>query len=226
MKKILKYLINLINKVYLFVYRKNYKLSNSFIYFLRLNISDTSSLYAKKSKLEKCRVFIEGRKNQLVCRGSILKDCDLRIKGNNNIITFNNSCVLRKVEIQLRGENCVVEIGKKTTTNGARMINVGHSNSIKIGENCMLSDKIEIWASDTHKIYDDNNNWINVEKSVRIGDNVWVGSNVTILKGVNIGNGSVLGMGSMITKDVPNKSIVVGHNRVIEENITWDLEYC
>ncbi|MDX2212471.1 MAG: acyltransferase [Oculatellaceae cyanobacterium bins.114] len=47
-------------------------------------------------------------------------------------------------------------------------------------------------------------------KPTKIGDRVWIGANVTILKGVTIGNDVIVGAGSVVTKDVPEKAIVVG----------------
>lgn len=41
------------------------------------------------------------------------------------------------------------------------------------------------------------------------GDN-WVGANATILKGVTIGQGSIIAAGSVVTRDVPQFSIVGG----------------
>ena len=41
------------------------------------------------------------------------------------------------------------------------------------------------------------------------GDN-WIGANATILKGVKIGVGSIVSAGAVVTKDVPNYSIVAG----------------
>lgn len=43
-----------------------------------------------------------------------------------------------------------------------------------------------------------------------IGRNVWIGSNVTVLPGVSIGDNSVVAAASVVTKDVPENSIVVG----------------
>ena len=38
-----------------------------------------------------------------------------------------------------------------------------------------------------------------------------IGSNATILCGITIGEGAVIGAGSVVTKDVPNKTIVAGN---------------
>ena len=48
-------------------------------------------------------------------------------------------------------------------------------------------------------------------KEVVIKKGAWVGANVTILKGVVIGNNSVVGAGSVVTKNVPNRSMVAGN---------------
>ena len=45
---------------------------------------------------------------------------------------------------------------------------------------------------------------------VRIGNDVWIGGNVTILPGVTIGNNVVVAAGAVVTKDVPDNSIVGG----------------
>jgi maltose O-acetyltransferase len=45
---------------------------------------------------------------------------------------------------------------------------------------------------------------------VRIANDVWIGGNVTILPGVTIGNNVVVAAGAVVTKDVPDNSLVGG----------------
>lgn len=53
---------------------------------------------------------------------------------------------------------------------------------------------------------------------VHIADKVWIGFNVIILKGVNIGEGAVIAAGSVVTKDVPEWTLVGGNPaRVIKQ---------
>ena len=47
-------------------------------------------------------------------------------------------------------------------------------------------------------------------KPIKIGDNVWIGSNATILSGVTIGNGAIVAANAVVTKDVPENTIVAG----------------
>jgi len=45
---------------------------------------------------------------------------------------------------------------------------------------------------------------------VCIGDDVWIGFGATVLKGVTIGRGAVVGAQSLVTKDVPEYTVVAG----------------
>ena len=45
---------------------------------------------------------------------------------------------------------------------------------------------------------------------VTIGDSAWIGSGSIILPGVTVGRGAVIGAGSVVTKDVPERAVVVG----------------
>lgn len=48
-------------------------------------------------------------------------------------------------------------------------------------------------------------------QGVTIEDDVWIGRRVIILPGVRVGRGSVLAAGAVVTKDVPDFTIVAGN---------------
>lgn len=49
-----------------------------------------------------------------------------------------------------------------------------------------------------------------VEKDIIIGNDVWIGANSVLISGVKINDGAVIAAGSVVTKEVPNNSIVAG----------------
>ena len=48
-------------------------------------------------------------------------------------------------------------------------------------------------------------------KPIVLKKNVWVGIGATILPGVTVGENSIVGAGSVVTKDVPDNTIVAGN---------------
>ena len=63
-----------------------------------------------------------------------------------------------------------------------------------------------------------------IAKPVNIGNDVWIGGNVTILPGVNIGNNVVIAAGAVVTKDVPDNSLIGGVPAKIIREIENDIE--
>jgi acetyltransferase-like isoleucine patch superfamily enzyme len=60
---------------------------------------------------------------------------------------------------------------------------------------------------------------------VTIGDDVWIGASATVLGGVAIGTGAIIGAGSVVTRDIPEFSIVVGNPaRVVGERFPPALQ--
>lgn len=55
--------------------------------------------------------------------------------------------------------------------------------------------------------YADGNN----RYTIVVGNDVWIGFGATILAGIHIGDGAVVAAGSVVTKDVPDYSIVAGN---------------
>jgi maltose O-acetyltransferase len=49
------------------------------------------------------------------------------------------------------------------------------------------------------------------EKPVSIGNDVWIGDRAIILCGVKVGQGVIIGAGAVVTKDIPEYSIVAGN---------------
>lgn len=65
---------------------------------------------------------------------------------------------------------------------------------------------------------------LGISKPVRIGNDVWIGGNCTILPGVTIGNNVVVAAGAVVTKDVPDNSLVGGVPARVLREIENDVE--
>lgn len=74
---------------------------------------------------------------------------------------------------------------------------------------------------------DDNNevsNWRNSNRVI-IGPDVWIGHGSIVMPGVSVGTGSVIGAGSVVTKNVPDYTIVAGNPaKMIRRRVTEDVE--
>lgn len=93
--------------------------------------------------------------------------------------------------------------------------------SIYIGKDVMMGPQVWIYTRN-HRHNDIERPMIEQgfeeEKPVTIDDDVWIGSRVTILPGVHIGKGSIIGTGSVVTKDVPDYTIVAGNPAKVVKN--------
>ena len=113
-------------------------------------------------------------------------------------------------------KNATLELGSGYINNN---LNLACGNHIKIGHNVAISENVVIRDSDNHQITSSDRD---ISEPIEIGNNVWIGMNVIILKGVTIGDGSIIGAGTVLTKSVPNNSLVVGvPGRVIKSAVHW-----
>lgn len=89
---------------------------------------------------------------------------------------------------------------------------LGGQGGIEIGNNVIMGPQV--------KIFSENHNYNQPDVLIRkqgesrmgvtIGDNCWIGASVTILDGVSIARGCVIAAGSVVTRSMPENSIVAG----------------
>lgn len=78
---------------------------------------------------------------------------------------------------------------------------------IYIGDHALIGHNV-VLATIDHDLnpFDRHNHYA----PIHIGNRVWIGSNAVITKGVHIGDGAVIAAGAVVTRDVPENTIVGG----------------
>lgn len=122
--------------------------------------------------------------------------------------------------------NCKVHIGKDLSSNGT-MIRICEDNTeLVIGDDCMFSDDVCIWASDTHTITDMNCNIINIGNFVRIGNHVWLSHGVSVMKNTTIGNNCVVGTHAVVSGNFDTDNCIIAGvpAKIVKQGINWDRQ--
>lgn len=173
------------------------------------------------------KIKIKGENNLIILEdkhNTNIVDSNIYIKGNNNTLHIKKNVRIKKVNFQIKGDNCQIIIGNNCILGYyCHLVADGHNTILTIDDDSMLSRNAKVMTSDGHFIYDVNGNCINQNQSIYIGKKVWLADNVTILKGISIGDNSIVGINSTLTKSIPNNVIAAGNPaRIIKENITWE----
>jgi acetyltransferase-like isoleucine patch superfamily enzyme len=172
-------------------------------------------------------IQINGKNNSVVItEGCSLRHLKIVIIGDNHQLVLEKNVNIKSGILWLEGSSNKIEIGKYTTIEGAHIASIESSSSVKIGEDCMLSDKIVIRNGDSHSIIDSKSKHrLNPSGNILINNHVWIGSNVTILKNVHIKSNSIIGINSLVTRDIDANTLVAGSPaKKLREGVDWKRE--
>ena len=138
------------------------------------------------------------------------------------IIIGNNVTIYSPVEITATTHiysKSYVKIGDRTRI--GRYCAIRAAKGIEIGKDCLLANYVRMYDYNGHPLSPGSYNDIktlrnrsasppNEVSEIRIGSNVWIGENTFIQRGVTIGDGSIVSANSVVTKDVPEHTVVFG----------------
>lgn len=79
---------------------------------------------------------------------------------------------------------------------------------ITIEDNVFIAPKVSL-LSEGHPVSPENRHSLTVAP-IHIKKNAWIGANATIMQGVTIGENAIVAAGAVVTKDVPEGTIVGG----------------
>ncbi len=164
--------------------------------------------------------------NSHIGDSSFIKNCVVFSKGEGEII-IGEGCHIKNTVFKFYGKGGRIIIKDHVTINALpeakTVLAVKNSTSIRIDDNCLLSNSIDISTTDWHTVLDELGDRINPEKDVHIREHVWIGRKVTIFKGVTINTNSIIGACSVVTKTIDDSNVVIAGNPAVikKVNVNW-----
>ena len=151
------------------------------------------------------------------------------IFGNDNIIEIGDDVVCLGTEIFVGTADSAcnrsrISIGAGTTMDkGCTIRTMEDGSCISVGKDVMCSERVHIWATDSHAILDEFGSVKNAGKEIVIEGHVWIGMDAKIGKNTKIRRGSVVGWGSVVTQgDYPENSLLAGNPATVKKHgIVW-----
>lgn len=143
----------------------------------------------------------------------------LHIEQGGKIILYNN--ISTKKNVQFNSYGCSkITIGSNCFFNDNCRLD--SHEFIEIGENCRFGPNVIIYDHDhdIKSLSEENFNHY-ITAPISIGKNSWIGAGCIILKGCSVGNNCVVGAGTVLTKSIPDNTIVTqkiqyNYRKVIE----------
>jgi acetyltransferase-like isoleucine patch superfamily enzyme len=147
--------------------------------------------------------------------------CRVDIRNKESRVHIGKDCLING-RLCLEDKSSFINIKNNVFIGGGTIIDC--KESIIIEDNVLISYQCLILDHDSHDIISINrindtylfrNNlydWSKIpSKPVLIKKNSWIGARSIIIKGVIIGEGSVVAAGSVVTKNVPDYTLVAGN---------------
>ena len=104
------------------------------------------------------------------------------------------------------------DCGKNITIGKNVFINMGckfqDQGGIFIGDGALIGHNVVLATLNHAKSPQDRSSML--PAPIHICKNVWIGANATVLPGVTIGDGAIVAAGAVVTRDIPENTIVGG----------------
>lgn len=199
-------------------------------------ILKNNNINIPKKNYKNFNVHMEGVNNTIILEENNLNKnarITLFLYGDNNTIIIKKGFILskflsvelgRKHPIYGKVKNCRIEIGANTSMESCYITMVNCNSSTNIGSDCMFSDDINLYNTDTHPVFDNTTKKIiNRVKGITIGNHCWIGKNVTILKNSEIGNDCIVGWGAIVSGKFNEEHCAIAGNpaKIVKRGITW-----
>ena len=165
-----------------------------------------------------------GRNNYIkIYEGTRFENCRFRIRNNNTIIIKRSKYRIQNIRMYSNNYT-TLNIGNDFLCLECDIRLQENKTGLIIGNNCMFSTEIRIYATDSHAIYSiDDGKVLNIGKVITIGNHVWIGRRVNLLKNTKINDNSIVGFGSVVTKEFTEQNVVIAGfpAKIIKRGVNW-----
>jgi acetyltransferase-like isoleucine patch superfamily enzyme len=98
------------------------------------------------------------------------------------------------------------------------------AKEIRFGRDCLLAWDILVMDTDEHPLYSQENERINPDKAILVGNHVWIGCKCVLLKGAEVPDNTVVAAGTLLTSSFAGEHQVIGGNppAVLKHDIRWE----
>ena len=121
-----------------------------------------------------------------------------------------------------------IEIGNNVYIGGETVISSIGNTKVIIKDKVLIGPRVMIINQNHDYQSEDRWNKFYSKGDIVIEEGAWIGANAIILSGVRIGKYAVVGAGSVVTKDVPDYTVVAGNPakviKKIDPNRVKDLK--
>lgn len=209
------------------LYRRYAHVFNRIPIINRIKNKGVNNKFELNKPMIRSKIVCVGNNNRIILlHGGSLDKCTFLISGDNNTIIIGNRSSAIRATICIEDSNNNIIIGDNCSLCGEILLAACEGTDIQIGEDVLCSSHIELRTSDSHSIFDDCKQRINIAKSISIGQHVWIGTGVRINKGVTIGDNSVIGNAAVVTKSFMNSNVIIAGNpaKIVKEGIMWSKD--
>jgi len=200
-----------------------HRLKNKISWFSK--IKNVKFLSCTKLKIRAGARIISDKTSQIILDSNLNIDKEVSIYASkNSVIKIGKNFKIGKGAQLYSKDNSKIIIGDNVLI--GLNCDIGGSGEIEIQDNVIMASGINIVSS--NHAYTDPNLPIREQggtwAKVTIQKDSWIGRNAIILSGVNIGKHCVVGAGSVVTKSIPDYSVVGGNPAKIIKKYNFETK--